>query len=69
MYYSFGATTIARLTWLHFQDIWPCDYYNGDVHDRKNPLRCIFNNNKKKTTYFENMFTPWPNSAPFLQLS
>ncbi|KAI9857993.1 MAG: hypothetical protein M1813_007963 [Trichoglossum hirsutum] len=35
--------------------IWECKYYNGDLNDVDNPLRCIFSNSAEKLTYFENM--------------
>ncbi len=42
------------------QDMWPCEYYNGDVEDEDNPLRCIFQkaldgDASERTLYFENM--------------
>ena len=37
------------------QDMWPSDFYNGDVGDLKNPLRAIFNSTHTTRTYYENM--------------
>jgi len=35
-------------------DIWTCFLYNGE-DDLGNPLRCIFKDDKQRTTYFERM--------------
>jgi len=37
------------------QDMWPCDYYNGDLEDENNRLRCIFKDKDTRTEYFEHM--------------
>lgn len=36
-------------------DMWPCDYYNGDLEDENNRLRCIFKDKDTRTEYFEHM--------------
>ena len=54
IYYSPAAITETDLS-PRFQDIWPCEFTYGNVHDNRNPLRCIFNDHKVRLTYFENM--------------
>ncbi|KAH8667475.1 hypothetical protein BGZ60DRAFT_431709 [Tricladium varicosporioides] len=64
LFYTRGLSSAARTyakadghSMTTIWEIWPSSWYNNNVKDTKNPLRCIIQDKAKRGTYFTNMST------------